>query len=229
MSFVDIKANLQRIEKRVAEAAYRSGRHPDDVTLVAVSKTVYIPEIKDTINCGILDFGENRVQDLIRKIKCIPQARWHMIGRLQSNKVKDIVGKVVLIHSLDRWKLAETINSRGQHLGITVPTLLQVNISGEVQKTGVDPSDVESYLDSIGQLRSIKVCGFMTMAPQSEDPEQARPVFRQLFELREKLKGRRFTNVELKYLSMGMSRDFEVAIEEGANIVRIGSAIFSNA
>ena len=229
MGLVDIKANLQRTEKRVAEAAYRSGRRPGDVTLVAVSKTVSIPEIKDAIDCGILDFGENRVQDLSWKIKYIPQARWHMIGRLQSNKVKDIVGKVVLIHSLDRWKLAETISSRGQYLGITVPALLQVNISGEVQKTGVDPSDVESYLDSIGQLRSIKICGFMTMAPQSEDPEQARPVFRQLYELREKLKNRRFTNVKLKYLSMGMSQDFEVAIEEGANIVRIGSAIFNNA
>jgi pyridoxal phosphate enzyme (YggS family) len=149
-----------------------------------------------------------------------------MIGRLQTNKVKEIVGRVCLIHSLDRWNLAEEINKRGLLLGKKVPVLLEVNIAGEEQKAGVKPHDIESILDSAGQLEAIKICGLMTVAPFFEDPEQTRPVFGELRQLKEQFSKKKYKNVALKHLSMGMTQDFEVAIEEGATIVRIGSAFF---
>jgi len=149
-----------------------------------------------------------------------------MIGRLQTNKVKDIVGKVTLLHSLDRWKLAEKLNERAAVQGVTVPALLQVNIAGEEKKAGVEMSDVEAFLSAVGELSALRIYGLMTIAPLLEDAEAARPIFRELYQVKEKLARKSYKNVELKFLSMGMSQDFEVAIEEGANIVRIGSAIF---
>jgi pyridoxal phosphate enzyme (YggS family) len=174
----------------------------------------------------IQDFGENRVQDFIKKKQSLDQARWHFIGRLQTNKVKDIVGSAFLIHSLDRWSLAQEIDKRGQYLGILVPVLLQVNISEEESKTGLKTDEVESFLDSIGELKSLQLEGLMTIAVQDTEPERSRPVFKELAALRGVLQKKIFSNVNLKYLSMGMSQDYEVAIEEGANIVRIGSALF---
>lgn len=222
----NLERNLQNIRERIKKACLKSGRNPEDITLVAVSKTVDIDTVKKAYELGITHFGENRVQELKNKIPLLPQANWHMIGRLQTNKVKDVVGKVVLIHSLDRWHLAEEINKRAEKLGLNVSTLLQINIAGEEQKAGISPDDVEYFLESVGQLAHIRIAGFMTMAPLLDNPEQARPVFRELAQLRQKLAKKDYPNVELKYLSMGMSQDFEVAIEEGADIVRIGSAIF---
>ena len=160
------------------------------------------------------------------KADALPGVRWHMIGRLQTNKVKDVVGRTVLIHSLDRWRLAEALNKRAAFAGIEVPALLQVNIAGEEQKAGLDPADVKSFLESVGQLENLRIYGLMTIAPYTEVPEETRPVFRQLWELRETLRIRDYANVELRYLSMGMSNDFEIAIEEGANLVRVGTALF---
>ncbi len=156
----------------------------------------------------------------------MPDAHWHMIGRLQTNKVKDVVGRAELIHSLDRWNLAEALDKRGQVLGIEVPALLEINIYGEEQKAGIAPDDVETFLDSAGQWKALKVYGFMTMAPFFDDEELCRPVFRELTQINKKFEVKQYKNVQCKYLSMGMSGDFEAAIEEGANIVRIGSAIF---
>lgn len=218
--------NINRVRQNIARAAAVSGRSIDDITIVAVSKTTDADTVNKAIELGLTDFGENRVQELKKKISAVPNARWHMIGRLQTNKVKDIIDKVVLIHSLDRWNLAEALNARAEVIGIDVPVLLQVNVSGEEQKAGVDPNDVKDFLKSIGDLSRIKVLGFMTMAPEDENPERARPFFKELYMLKEKLSQEKMTNVDLKYLSMGMSQDYEVAIEEGANIVRIGSSIF---
>ncbi|NLB88405.1 MAG: YggS family pyridoxal phosphate-dependent enzyme, partial [Syntrophomonadaceae bacterium] len=188
--------------------------------------TTDVVTVNKAMELGLTDFGENRVQELKKKISAVPNAKWHMIGRLQTNKVKDIIDKVVLIHSLDRWNLAETINARAELIDIDVPVLLQVNVSGEEQKAGVDPSDVKVFLKSMGDLPRVKVLGLMTMAPKDENPEKVRPIFKELYLLKEKLSQEKMTNVNLKYLSMGMSQDYEVAIEEGANIVRIGSSIF---
>lgn len=219
--------NFNTIQQNIGVAAGKSGRKLEDITFLAVTKTVDIATTQQAYQLGIRDFGENRTRELNLKQAAIPAARWHMIGRLQSNKLKDIVGRVHLIHSMDSWHMAEEIDKRARHLQTEAAVLLQVNISGEEQKTGVEPTDVAALLDSLGQLPSLRLYGFMTMAPLAFVGEESRPIFAELSNLREKLIGQSFTNVELKYLSMGMSQDYEVAIEEGANIVRIGSALFN--
>lgn len=215
------------IREKIARAAALSRRSADDIILVAVSKTVGEVEVRQAASMGISDFGENRTRELARKQQLFPTLRWHMIGRLQTNKVKDVLGRFVLIHSLDRWNLAQEIEQRARVTHLTVDALLQVNISGEQQKAGLPPADVACFLDSAGELSALRIKGLMTIAPEASDPEKVRPVFRELYQLQQRLLGRNMANVDLKYLSMGMSQDFEVAIEEGANIVRIGSAIFN--
>lgn len=222
----ELVTRIADIKQRIGLAAQKSGRTGQDITLVAVSKMVDNDAVHQAYDLNIRDFGENRVQELIRKMHSLPQARWHLIGRLQTNKVKDVVGNACLIHSLDRWGLAEEINKRGQNLGIKVPVLLQVNISGEDSKTGLQANDVNDFLASVGELSAVQVLGFMTIAVQDPDPETSRPIFRELAALKNSLAGKKFSHVDIKYLSMGMSQDYEVAIEEGANIVRIGSALF---
>jgi len=222
-----LKKNIERIKQRIEQAVLRSDRKASDITLVAVSKTIDIPQVHMASQLGIKHFGENRVQELNRKMEVLPEVKWHMIGRVQTNKVKDIVGRVFLLHSLDRWKLAEKLNARAEAQGVVVQALLQVNIAGEKQKAGIEAADVEAFLSSIGELDSLRIRGLMTMAPLLEDAEKTRPVFRGLYQLKEKMARKNYKNVDLRYLSMGMSQDFEIAIEEGANIVRIGSAIFS--
>jgi pyridoxal phosphate enzyme (YggS family) len=223
---IDIEKNLIEIKKRIAMAANKNGHKAENVKLVVVSKSVDIEIANRAYSCGVRDFAENRVQELIKKSTAIPDATWHMIGRLQTNKVKDVVGRANLIHSLDRWSLAEAINRRAETNNIVVDTLLQVNISGEQQKAGIDSSETEDFLKSLSELKMLRIKGFMTIAPQVDNPEETRPVFKKLKELFEFCKGRAYQNVDLKYLSMGMSQDFEIAVEEGANIIRIGSAVF---
>lgn len=223
----ELRSRMIEIQQRIDRAARISGRSGQDVTLIAVSKTVDVDRAQAAFNLGIRDFGENRTQELNRKLQAIPQANWHMIGRLQTNKVKEVVGKAALIHSMDSWHLAREINKRAQYLQIEMPVLLQVNISGEEQKTGVEPGEVRAFLDSVGELQALRVYGFMTMAPLSYEGEESRPIFAELANLKAQLEGKSFKQVDLKYLSMGMSQDYEVAVEEGANMVRIGSAIFT--
>lgn len=222
----ELEIRINNIKKRIEQAALKAKRKTSDITIVAVTKTVDADTALAAFNLGLNNLGENRVQELKNKIQHIPGAYWHMIGRLQTNKVKDVVGQVRLIHSLDRWNLAEAINKRGVQLGIEVPVLMELNIAGEEQKAGFHPDDVQHFLDSVGQLKSIRVYGFMTVAPQVKNVEETRPVFRELSWLQDKFKSKIYSNVDLKYLSMGMTQDFDVAIEEGANIVRIGSAFF---
>ncbi|PKM76325.1 MAG: YggS family pyridoxal phosphate-dependent enzyme [Firmicutes bacterium HGW-Firmicutes-15] len=222
----ELQQRIMEVQSRIELAAQRSGRSSQDITLLAVSKTVDNTTVDQAYDLGIRDFGENRVQEFASKIHSVPQARWHFIGRLQSNKVKDVVGHAFLIHSVDRWSLAQELDKRGQYLEVSVPVLLQVNISGEESKTGLHAGEVESFLQSVGELKSLRVMGFMTIAALNSEPEESRPIFRELAALKNKVHSKNFTNVELNYLSMGMSQDYEIAIEEGANIVRIGSALF---
>lgn len=222
----DLETRWNDIRHKIDRAANKSGRRGSDITLVAVSKTVGVEAVAQAYALGIADFGENRVRELRHKKNFLPQARWHLIGRLQTNKVKEVVGHVHLIHSLDRWALAEDINRRGLMLGIRVPVLVQVNIIGAESKTGLNPSDVEAFLRSIAQLPALQVTGLMTMAEEDPDPEQSRPVFKELAALKARMIRLRLENVQLRHLSMGMSQDYEVAIEEGSDIVRIGSALF---
>lgn len=221
-----LKDNVEKVKLNIEHAAYKSGRKANEITLVAVSKTVDIDAINLAREMGINNFGENRVAELARKREAIPAANWHMIGRLQTNKVKDVVGKACLIHSLDRWNLAEELDKRGGLMGQPVPVLLQINIAGEEQKAGIAPGEVEDFLEASSRLSWVKILGFMTIAPLFEEGETSRPIFRELFQLRKKFSDKNYRNVDLHYLSMGMSQDYEVAIEEGANLVRVGSAIF---
>ncbi len=223
-----LKQNFVEISRRIEQAALRTGRNPADIKLIAVSKTVDADTAVKAFNLGIRDFGENRVQQFNEKKVKLPEARWHFIGHLQTNKIKDVIGKAYLIHSLDRWKLAEELNKLGVSMETEVPVLLQVNVSGEEQKYGLKPDDAANFLESIGQLKMIKIKGLMTMAPLGADKEEARSVFRELQEIKLKMIKNKNHNCDLKYLSMGMSQDFEVAVEEGANMVRIGSALFNN-
>lgn len=223
-----MKDNLESINMRINRAARQSGREPSNITLVAVSKTVSIEKIKQAYELGLANFGENRVKELLQKFEQLPTANWHMIGRLQTNKVKEIIGKAKIIHSLDRWNLIDEIEKRGEIAGIKVPALLEINISGEKQKAGFSPREVGEILKAAAGFKSLLINGFMTMAPLTDNAELTRPIFRGLAELKEKYEKKEYANVQLDYLSMGMSGDFEVAIQEGANIVRIGTALFKD-
>jgi pyridoxal phosphate enzyme (YggS family) len=223
----ELQQRFMEVQRRIELAAQKSGRSSQDITLLAVSKTVDNTTVAQAYDLGIRDFGENRVQEFVNKIHSLPQARWHIIGRLQTNKVKDVVGRAFLVHSVDRWALAQELDKRGRYLEVSVPVLLQVNISGEKSKTGLQADEVKSFVQSVGELTALRVMGFMTIAALSSEPEESRSIFQELVALKNKLGRKTFTHVEFKYLSMGMSQDYEIAIEEGANIVRIGSALFN--
>jgi pyridoxal phosphate enzyme (YggS family) len=227
-----IRENLQRVLTRIREAAERTGRDPDSVTLVAVTKGRTPEEVLALLEAGCLDLGENRAQELREKMEALSDRpwgswpRWHFIGHLQRNKVNLVVGKVSLIHSVDSLRLAETISRRAQNLGITQEVLVQVNVSGEPTKSGISPGELEDFLKKAICLPGLSIRGLMTMAPVVSDPEEARPYFRELARL---LKRARevFPGSRLDLMSMGMTQDFEVAVEEGANLVRVGTALFS--
>ena len=216
---MDIKSNICELEKRIARAAERVGRSPSEITLVAVTKTVASSLIRQAFEAGIRHFGENRVQEAKSKIGELstlePPPTWHMVGHLQTNKVKIAVDIFDIIQSIDSVRLAEIVSQRAQR---GLPILLQVNISGEASKSGFSLAEVSSAAERIARLPHLEVKGLMTIAPLANDPEEARPIFRQLRQL-----GR---SLGLEHLSMGMSDDFEVAIEEGATVIRIGRAIF---
>jgi len=220
-----VAIRYEAVRRDVAHAADISGRSPEDVTIVAVTKTVGIDVIRKALAAGISDFGENRVQEFLGKYGLFPDARWHFIGSLQTNKVKDVVGRACLIHSVDSLRLVEEIDRRSSQAGVVQPILLQVNVSGEESKHGFDPCDVRDALIDASHLANVEVRGLMTMAPLGR-PEQARWVFRELCELRDSLREMPLNGVELVELSMGMSGDFRTAVEEGATIVRVGHAIF---
>ena len=222
-----ISDNLINIHSRMQDAAHRVGRQVLDVRLVAVSKTYPPAVIQEAWNAGQHVFGENRVQDALPKIAELPaKAEWHFIGHLQSNKIRKALPAFTLIHGVDNLELAQQINRIAGEMGLTANILLEINVSGEATKFGFSPADLRQNLEGLLCLPNIRINGLMTMAPYSEDPETARPVFSKLRILRDELAAQ--SGQALPELSMGMSGDFEVAIQEGATIVRIGSSIFGH-
>jgi len=216
---LDIAANLERVRERLGHAAERAGRRPEDVLLIGVSKTVDVERIRAAVAAGVTALGENRVQEAKTKIAELGRpAAWHLIGHLQTNKVKDALPLFDVIHSLDRLELAREIERRAAVRGQVVDALLQVNVAAEASKGGVGPDAVGETLDAIGKLAHVRVHGLMTIPPEVERAEDSRPWFRRLRELAERH--------GLRELSMGMSGDFEVAVEEGATMVRVGTAVF---
>ena len=216
---MNIAANIKEVQRRVARACERSRRLPEEITLIAVTKTFEATVIREAFDCGIRNFGENRVQEAEGKIGRLsdlkPDVTWHMLGHLQSNKAKTAVEIFDIIHSVDSVKLAEILSRRVQK---PLPVLLEVNVAGETTKGGFSLDEVAAAVEKIRQLPDLKMMGLMTMAPFVAEPEEVRPVFQKLRELRDSL--------GLEHLSMGMTDDFEVAIEEGATMLRIGRAIF---
>lgn len=222
-----IQDNIETIKKRVAEAAQRSGRKLEDITIIAVTKTVDTDRIKQAVGCGMKELGENRVQELCDKYDIIDKScNWHLIGHLQTNKVKYIADKVKMIHSLDRLELADEIQKRAQKLNRVIDVLVQVNIAEEDSKFGMHKDEVMGFVKTVAKYPNISIKGLMTIAPLAEKPEDVRWVFREAKKLLIDIKAENIDNIAMDYLSMGMSGDFEIAIEEGSNIVRIGTAIF---
>lgn len=219
--------NLEYVRAAIAQAADRAGRSAQDITLVAVSKTVPIELVRMAYNLGVINFGENRVQDALPKIAAFhpPQVRWHMIGHLQSNKAGKVAGAFATVHSVDSLRLAQILDRYAGEKGVQLPVLLQVNVSGEASKEGMSPGGTLDVARQIAALPHLKVEGLMTIAPLAQNPEDARPVFRQLRLLRDHMRNE-IPQCDWQHLSMGMTDDYRVAIEEGATIVRIGRAIF---
>ncbi|MDF2986578.1 MAG: alanine racemase domain protein [Eubacterium sp.] len=223
----EIKNNLDNIFDKVRAAAEKSGRTAEDIKVIAVTKTVEVDRIKNVYEYGLRDMGENRVQELTDKYDKLPEdCKWHLIGHLQTNKVKYIIDKVAMIHSVDSVELAKEINLRAEKHGRIIDILLQVNVSGEETKFGISPDEVYDFIGKISQMKNLCLKGLMTIAPFTHDPQEIRPVFKNLYNIYIDIKHKRIDNVNMDYLSMGMSNDFEVAIEEGANVVRIGTSIF---
>lgn len=222
-----ISENLKIVRQRIYEAARRAGKGGSDIVLVCVTKEVRMPQIEEAIAAGVRDIGESYVQDAIKKVNTIgKKVKWHFIGHLQTNKAKEAVGLFDLIHSVDSLKLAAEISKQAGRLGIVKDVLIEVKTSQEATKYGISPEEIFHLIGRVSLLPNLRVKGLMTMAPVVEAPEEARPYFRRLKELAEAIAAKNIENVKMEWLSMGMSQDFEVAIEEGANMVRIGRAIF---
>lgn len=222
-----IRENYQAVEQKVCEACKRSKRAREEVTLIAVSKTKPVSMIQEAIKAGATVFGENKVQELCEKYEELPKhLHWHMIGHLQRNKVKYIVDKAELIHSVDSLRLAQEINKEAIKKELTVNILVEVNVAEEESKFGVGVEETEDLIREIAKLSNIKVQGLMTIAPYVENPEENRGVFRTLKKLAVDIKMKNIDNVRMDVLSMGMTGDYQVAIEEGATMVRVGTGIF---
>lgn len=225
---VTIKDNLNYVRKNIKECANKSNRNSEDITLLAVTKTVDVDLVLEAINNGVTDVGENKPQELSRKYEIIgDKVNWHLIGSLQTNKVKYIIDKVHMIHSLDRQALCEEIQKRAEKIDRIIDCLIQVNISKEESKHGLEEKDVIEFIKEVSaKYKNIRIKGLMTMAPFSKDENEVRTVFRGLKNLSLEIDKLNIHNVFMDYLSMGMSNDYQVAIEEGSNMVRVGTSIF---
>ena len=231
----NVKENISSVMERVSKAAIGSGRKPEMIKVIAVTKNVEYERIMEALKTStIRDLGENRVQELVSKFEIFnsklesnyKNINWHFIGRLQRNKVKYIVDKVKMVHSLDSIKLAQEINDRMEKVQRIMDVLIEVNVAEEKTKYGIKTNEVEDFLKEVSNFKYIKVKGLMTIAPKVPDPEEVRPVFRELKKIFIDISRKNIDNIDMVYLSMGMSNDFKVAIEEGSNIVRIGTSIF---
>ncbi len=222
-----IADNLNRVRDRISKAAEKIGRNDRDITLVCVTKAVGVAQIEEALAAGVTDIGESYVQAAEMKFGAIEhRAKWHLVGHLQTNKVKEAVKIFDVIQSVDSFRLADEISRRSEASKIPKKILIEVKTSEEATKFGVMPEQVIQLLEKISSLKYVNVIGLMTMAPFTEEPEESRPYFRRLKKLATMANSKAIRNVRIDYLSMGMTQDFEVAIEEGANILRIGHAIF---
>lgn len=222
-----IKENLEEVEARITRACERSGRERSEVTLISVSKTKPAEMLQEAYDAGSRDFGENKPQEIREKYPQLPtDIRWHMIGHLQRNKIKYIIDKVCMIHSVDSIRLAEAIDEEAKKHGIVMPVLIEVNVAEEESKFGVHLDEVESLIRQISELSNIQVQGLMTIAPFTKNAEDNRIYFRKLRNLYVDIKDKNIDNVNMCNLSMGMTGDYEVAVEEGATMVRVGTGIF---
>lgn len=222
-----IRDHLNEVRENIRKACEKAGRSPQEVTLIAVSKTKPLFMLEEAYEAGARDFGENKVQEILEKHPKMPEdARFHMIGHLQRNKVKQVLPHAVLIHSVDSYRLAEQISQEAGKLGITAKILLEVNVAKEESKFGMMPEDVEEMAGQIAALPHLKIEGLMTIAPFVDDPEKNRPVFRKLYQLSVDIKKKNIDNVNMGVLSMGMTGDYQVAVEEGSTMIRVGTGIF---
>ena len=228
---MSIRDNVLRVQEKLAAAAVRSGRRPEDITLVAVTKTVGAAEVKEAMAAGLSHFAENRVQLLTEKQEDpalrYPDVDWHLIGHLQTNKVKYVLDRVSLIHSVDSLHLAEEISHQAERAGKIMPVLLELNISGEESKFGLAPENISVFLEKFAGLGGVRLKGLMTMAPLAATVPEKRKIFRQLHNIYVDMAKKTIYNVDMSIMSMGMSNDFEVAVEEGSDMVRIGTSIFT--
>ncbi|WP_210023477.1 MULTISPECIES: YggS family pyridoxal phosphate-dependent enzyme [unclassified Paenibacillus] len=223
---MELETRINEVKGKVAAACARVGRKPNDVGIIAVTKYVSLATTGRVLEQGLTDIGENRWQDAAAKWEAFgDQGTWHFIGHLQTNKVKDVVGRFAYIHSLDRLSLAKEIEKKAASLGMEVPCFIQLNVSGEETKYGLQPEALVDFVKEIREYRHIRIAGLMTMAPYEAEAEQTRPVFRGLREWRDRLNEEALLDYEITHLSMGMSNDFEVAVEEGATWVRLGSIL----
>lgn len=223
---MSIKENILEIQSRIEAAAKKSGRNAEDITLVAVSKTVDIPLIMEAVDFGLTEFGENRPQEIRDKSKIIQNVNWHQIGQLQTNKIKYVAGKTKLIHSVDSAKLLEELEKYCRAHEITQDILLQVNISKEASKSGMDIDEVERMIEFAEKMECIKVKGLMTIGSLYADLDENKKLFEICNNLFVDISAKKYDNISMEYLSMGMSGDFEAAIEMGSNMVRVGTSIF---
>jgi hypothetical protein len=223
----DISENLAEVQRRIREACGRSGRSADDVTLIAVSKTKPLENLQTAYAAGSRNFGENKVQEIVQKAPQMPQdTRFHMIGHLQRNKVRQVLPLVKLIHSVDSLRLAEQIEADAAKAGLDIDILLEVNVAGEESKFGLAPEEVEETARRISSLSHVHIRGLMTIAPFVDDPEDNREIFKKLYQLAVDIRSKNIDNIDMSVLSMGMTGDYEVAVEEGATMIRVGTGIF---
>jgi len=222
----EIKTNLAKIRDKIKIAANKSARDEKEITLIAVTKTYSPNAINEAIDCGVTDIGENKVQEIVEKYDKVKPVRWHLIGHLQTNKVKYIIDKVDMIHSVDSIRLMEEIDRQAKKHNIVMKILIQVNISGEESKFGISSDEIDEMISHAGTLNNVKVCGLMTILPKLDNDISLRLHFVNIKRIYIDISSKKYNNIDMKYLSMGMSGDFELAIEEGSNMVRIGRAIF---
>lgn len=221
-----ISENLNEIRTKIGAAARKSNRNASDITLIAVTKTYSPDMINEAIDNGVTDIGENKVQEIVEKYDSVKPVRWHLIGHLQTNKVKYIIDKVHMIHSVDSIRLMDEIERQAQKHNVAMNILIQVNISGEESKFGINPDELEEMLIHAGELKYVKVCGLMTILPKIDTDISLRLHFVNIKRIFIDICNKKYDNVDMQYMSMGMSGDYEMAIEEGSNMVRIGRAIF---
>ena len=224
-----IKDSIHDVSQRIIAACERAGRKPEEVTLIAVSKTMPVEAIREAMACGIVEFGENRPQELRDKQAVITEPlHWHMIGSLQTNKLKYVIGKTILIHSVDSYALAQAIEEASAKKELVTDVLLEINIAGEASKHGIAPEETEELIRRISVLPHIKIRGLMTVAPYTENAEENRVYFKKMKQLMVDINSKNIDNVYMDMLSMGMTGDYEVAVEEGATLVRVGTGIFGH-